>query len=163
MTEYQALRSLLHVNYKIGLGDSYALSVFSWFNIIIMDSYILRKSGLLYSAHSLRTKPCITRYLVECRAPIGRRPIRASVATVSAELVRTRISIGGWLFLFNGDSTKILQYLSLLFSAVVFLPLYIDTNHNDVGVTLILCNGQCPQLLSVYYFRALCAMTEGTR
>jgi hypothetical protein len=44
---------------------------------------------------------------------------------------------------------------------MVFLPLYIDTNHNDVGVMLILCNGQCPRLFRVYYFRALCAMTEG--
>jgi hypothetical protein len=54
------------------------------------------------------------------------------------------ISIG-WLFLFNagGESVKILQFL--LFSAVVFLPLYIDTNHNAVGVMLILCNGQCTQ------------------
>jgi hypothetical protein len=41
--------------------------------------YIRRKSGLL-SAHSLRTNPCdIPRDLVECLAPIGMRPIRASV------------------------------------------------------------------------------------
>jgi hypothetical protein len=31
----------------------------------------------------------------------------------------------------RGDSPK--SYNSLLFSAVVVLPLYIDTNHNDVG------------------------------
>jgi hypothetical protein len=63
--------------------------------------------------------------------PIGRRPIRASVATVSFKLVRTHISIG-WLFLLN---TWIPQksHNCLLFSAVVFLPLYIDSYHNDVG------------------------------
>jgi hypothetical protein len=47
---------------------------------------------------------------------------------VSFKLVRTPISIG-WLFLFNAGILK----KSLLFSAVVFLPLYIDTNPNDVG------------------------------
>jgi hypothetical protein len=31
----------------------------------------------------------------------------------------------------------------------------------QLGVMLILCNGQCPQLFGVYYFRALCAVTEG--
>jgi hypothetical protein len=31
-----------------------------------------------------------------------------------------------------------------------------------LGVMLILCNGQCPQLFRVYYFRALCAATDGT-
>jgi hypothetical protein len=60
------------------------------------------------------------------------RPIRASVATVSFKLVRTRISIG-WLFLFDAGISK-KSYKSLLFSAAVFLPLYIDANHNDVGV-----------------------------
>jgi hypothetical protein len=30
-----------------------------------------------------------------------------------------------------------------------------------LGVMFILCNGQCPQLFRVYYFRALCAVTEG--
>jgi hypothetical protein len=30
-----------------------------------------------------------------------------------------------------------------------------------LGVMLILCNGQCQQLFRVYYFRALCAVTEG--
>jgi hypothetical protein len=49
----------------------------------------------------------------------------------------------------------------LLILAVVFLPLHIDTNHNDVVVMLILCNGQCPQLIRKYYFRGLCAVTEG--
>jgi hypothetical protein len=62
--------------------------------------------------------------------------------------------------MFNAGIPK-KSYNSLLFSAVVFLPLYIDTNHNDVGVMLILCNGECPQLFRVYYFRALCAVTEG--
>jgi hypothetical protein len=65
-------------------------------------------------------------------APVGMRPIRASVAqTVYFKLVGTRVSIG-WLFLFNaGIPPK--SYNCLLFSAVVFLALYIDTNHNDVG------------------------------
>jgi hypothetical protein len=64
-------------------------------------------------------------------AQIGRRPIRALVATVYFKLVRTRISIG-WLFLSNaGIPHK--SYHSLLFSAVVFLPLFINTKHNDVG------------------------------
>jgi hypothetical protein len=97
-------------------------------------------------------------------APIYWRPIRASVATVSLKLVRTRISIG-WLILLvsvqRGDSPNILQFL--LFSAVVFLPLHIDTNCNDLGVMLILCNGQCPQRFSVYYIRAYCTVTEGAR
>jgi hypothetical protein len=53
------------------------------------------------------------------------------IATVSFKLVRTRISIG-WLFPFNAGIPQ-KSYNSLLFSAVVFLPLYIDTNHNDVG------------------------------
>jgi hypothetical protein len=38
----------------------------------------------------------------------------------------------GWLFLFNAGIPQT-SYNSLLFSAVVFLPLHIDTNHNDVG------------------------------
>jgi hypothetical protein len=29
-----------------------------------------------------------------------------------------------------------------------------------LGVMLILCNGQCPQLFRMYYFRAFCAVTE---
>jgi hypothetical protein len=105
---------------------------------------ILRKSGF----RSLGTKPRdITCDLVECLAPIGRRPIRASVATVSFKSVRTCISFG-WLFLLNaGIPPK--SYNSLLFSAVGFLPLYTNTNHNDVGVMLIVCNGQCPQLFRV--------------
>jgi hypothetical protein len=37
-----------------------------------------------------------------------------------------------WLFQFNAGIPK-KSYNSLLFSAVVFLPLYIDTNHNDAG------------------------------
>jgi hypothetical protein len=38
----------------------------------------------------------------------------------------------GWLFLFNAGIPQ-KSYNILLLSAVVFLPLYIDTNHNDVG------------------------------
>jgi hypothetical protein len=30
-----------------------------------------------------------------------------------------------------------------------------------LGMMLIVCNGQCPQLFRVYYFRVLCAVTEG--
>jgi hypothetical protein len=128
-------------------------------NYPCLECGILRKSGFL-SARSLRTKPGdITRDLVECLAPIGRRPIRASGATVSFKLVWTRISIE-WLFLFNAGIPPT-SYTSLVVSADVFLPLYIDTNHADVGVMLTLCNGQCPQLFIVYYFRALCAVTEG--
>jgi hypothetical protein len=52
---------------------------------------------------------------------------------------------------------KFLQ--SLLFLAVVFLPLYI---YNDVGVMLILSNGQCPQLFRVYYFGAFVYGDGGT-
>jgi hypothetical protein len=37
----------------------------------------------------------------------------------------------------------------LLFSAVLFLPLYIDANHNDVGVMLVLCNGQWPIIIII--------------
>jgi hypothetical protein len=89
------------------------------------------KSGLLaYSAHSLRTKPWdITRDLVAGVSSADRNePIRASVATESFKLVRTRISIG-WLFMFNARIPQT-SCNSLLFSAMVFLPLYID---NDVG------------------------------
>jgi hypothetical protein len=54
------------------------------------------------------------------------------IATESFKLTRTHISIG-WLFLFNAGIPKnILQFLALLGSGVG-LPLYIDTNHNDVG------------------------------
>jgi exo-beta-1,3-glucanase (GH17 family) len=38
----------------------------------------------------------------------------------------------GWLFLINAEIHQI-SYDILLFSAVVFLPLYIDANNNDVG------------------------------
>jgi hypothetical protein len=62
-----------------------------------------------------------TRDLVECLAAIGRRPIRASIATLSFKVISVQ----------RGDSQK--SYNSLLFPAVVFLPLCIDTNHNDVG------------------------------
>jgi hypothetical protein len=96
------------------------------FNMIYM--YIILRKSVIFSARSLRTKPSSdTR---ECLAPIGRRPISAAVATVSFKLVRSRISIG-WLCLFNAGPQK--SYNSSLFSAMVFLPLYIDTNHNDVG------------------------------
>jgi hypothetical protein len=61
--------------------------------------------------------------------------------------IRTPISIG-WLFLSWQEFPKSLLWV-MLFLEVVFLPLYIDTNHNDVGVMLILCNGQCPQLILV--------------
>jgi hypothetical protein len=45
---------------------------------------------------------------------------------------------------------------------VVFLPLYIDTNHNDVWGDAHFMYGTCPQLFRVYYFsRALSAMTWG--
>jgi hypothetical protein len=50
------------------------------------------------------------------------RPIKASVATSTA--------FSNWLeraFLWLVISVQ------LLFSAMVFLPLFIDTNHNDVG------------------------------
>jgi hypothetical protein len=50
------------------------------------------------------------------------RQIRASVETIFQI---------GWLFLFNAEILK-KSHNSLLFSAVVFLPLYINTNY-DVG------------------------------
>jgi hypothetical protein len=54
--------------------------------------------------------------------------IRDISSGLSQVAIRTRISIG-WLFGRNFPKN------SLLFSAVVFLPLYayIDTNHSDVG------------------------------
>jgi hypothetical protein len=59
----------------------------------------------------------IMRELVWCLAPIGRRPIRAFVATVSFKLVRTRISIG-WLLLFNAVIPQKSEFLALLGSGV---------------------------------------------
>jgi hypothetical protein len=58
-------------------------------------------------------------------------PNRGSRSNLSFKLVGTHLSIG-WLFLFNAGIHK-KSYNSLLFSAVVFLPLYIDASHNDVG------------------------------
>jgi hypothetical protein len=91
--------------------------------------------------------------------PIGNRPIRVSVATVCFKLVRTRVSIG-LLFLFNAGIPKKSDN-SLLFSAVVFLPCISIQIIMMLGVMLVSCNSQCPQLFRVYYFRALCAVTEG--
>jgi hypothetical protein len=84
-------------------------------------SAILWKSRRL-TAHSLHTNPCdITRDLVQCLAPIGRRPIRASVATVSFKFVRTlvinndcgiasrEIRVNGFLALEVFQSCKYLQ------------------------------------------------------
>jgi hypothetical protein len=95
----------------------------------------------------------------ECLAPIERRPIRASVATVSFKLVRTHYSIG-WLFLFDaGIPPK--SYNSLLFSAVCSSPCISMHIIMLLGVMLMLCNDQCPKLFKVYYIRALCAVTAG--
>jgi hypothetical protein len=52
--------------------------------------------------------------------------------------IRIRISLAGY-FCLGRNSPKL-----PFFSAVVFLPLHIGTNHNDVGVTLI---GQSPPLI----------------
>jgi hypothetical protein len=123
---------------------------------------ILRKSGLL-STRSLATKPRdITRDLVECLA-IMQRLEGASRGIHSNCIFQFGSNAHFYCLVISvqrEDSPKILQFL--LFSAVMFLPLYIDTNHNDVGVMLILiCNAQCIQLFGMYYFRALCAVTEG--
>jgi hypothetical protein len=86
-------------------------------------------------------------------------PIRASVATASFKLVRTRISIG-WLFLFNAGipQNPTIPCSSRQWCSSPCTSIQIITM---LGVMLILCNGQCPQLFRVYYFRALCAVTEG--
>jgi hypothetical protein len=122
---------------------------------------ILRKSGLL-SACSLDTKPWdITHDLVECLAPIWRRPIRASVATVSFKLVRTPISHWLVISIQRGESPKMIQFLTLPGSGVpppVCISIQIIMM---LGVMLILCNSQCPQPFCVYYFRGLCVVTGG--
>jgi hypothetical protein len=41
-------------------------------------------------------------------------------------------------------------------------PPSLDKNHNECWRSVILCNGQCPHLFRVYYFMALCAVTEGS-
>jgi hypothetical protein len=60
--------------------------------------------------------------------------------------------------MFNaGIHQKILQQFIALLSSGVPPLVSIQT----IGVVLILCNSQCPQLFRVYYFRGLCAVTEG--